>query len=171
MLQKISHIRIEIACQYQSGNFSDVFAYFTRQRDAEPALRRSDKHPFYVRFSRGEGLSISSPCAPVVFQFSTDAGRAQRPPSQPPYYRVTGESKKRSGASVTATASLQSTDCIDLAFRLPLYKRLSAGTHSRPRAPATPGWVTFPFTTFAPRLISALSRMAFCHPLSASSWI
>jgi hypothetical protein len=94
ILQKIPHIRIGIACQYQSGNFSDVFAYFRVQQDAGPVHRHSDKHTFYVSFSRGQGPSVSIPCRPEVFQVSTPAGRAQRLPSQPPFYCVTGASKK-----------------------------------------------------------------------------
>jgi hypothetical protein len=109
ILQENFNIRIGIACQYQSGNFSDVFAYFRGQQDAAAALRCSDKHPFYVRFSRGQRLRHRVPCLREVFQVFDS--RRQGPRAS--LTAGTGTSEKTKGC---LCSNLQATDCIDLAW-------------------------------------------------------
>ena len=139
ILQKISHIRIGIACQYQSGNFSDVFAYFRVQRDAEPVYRHSDKHPFYVRFSRRQGPSASSPPAFLwFFSFSTSAGRAQGPPSQPPFL----PSHRRIKKNAVAHRFSRRPACnplIAIAWISAPLKTFAPGLLKRGPGPSTPG--------------------------------
>ena len=154
LLQKISHIRIGGACQYQSGNFSDVFAYFRVRRDAGPVHRHSDKHPFYVRFSRGQGPSVSSPCLPEVFQFFDRRRQGAKAPLAASLLLHHRRIKKN--AVVPQLSRRRAGNQLIVFSYFSACRPRGACQRARTRGRGHPGHtraVTLPFTTFAPCLL------------------